>query len=227
MPDSPKPPLERLAYAVSHDLGAPVRHIRQYLGLLKPRLGELDARAEGYIERIEVASERLASQLQDVLRYSRVLNRGGEPVLTAADEAFAAACARLRLVIASSGAVVVSEVLGEVLADPDQLEELLVELIGNALEFVEPGATPSVTLRRRASPTGVRIEVADTGIGIAEHAGRAVFDLWRRLHADGEYAGRGVGLAICELIVQRHGGTIGYESEPGRGSTFWFELPPG
>ncbi len=225
MADAPRPPLERLAYAVSHDLGAPVRHIGQYLALLKPRLGPLDPRAEQYVERIEAANGRLAEKLQDVLRFSRVMTQGRPPVPTDAAEAFDAACARLGVRLGQVGASVTSEGLGEVLADPAQLNDLLVELISNSIEFVAPDTAPVVTVRGHATAAGRRIEVRDNGIGVQGHVGREIFDLWRTLHPAGTYPGRGVGLALCELIVERHGGSIGFESEPGAGSCFWFELP--
>lgn len=225
MTDPPRPPLERLAYSVSHDLGAPVRHINQFLSLLKPRLGPLDERGAQYLARIEAAGGRLEQQLQDVLRFSRILSRGAPPVLTDALEAFDAASLRLRPRLTACGATVTSEGLGEVFADPEQLTELITELIRNASEFVASGTAPVVAVRGHPTASGCRIEVHDNGIGVGEHVGRDIFALWRRSHPAGTYAGRGVGLALCELIVERHGGTIGYESAPGGGTCFWFELP--
>ena len=109
--------------------------------------------------------------------------------------------------------------------DATQLVQLFQNLLANAIKFHRPGVAPRVSLSAQAGAEGWRFAVTDNGIGIAPEYFERIFALFQRLHGRTEYPGTGIGLALCKKIVERHGGHIGVESEPGRGSTFWFTLP--
>ncbi len=131
----------------------------------------------------------------------------------------------LRRGVEDSGAELTTEGLGDVYADATQLSELLRELLDNAIKFRRPDRAPKVRVSCSGNADGWRFEITDDGIGIPAHVGRELFDLWRMLEPPGAYAGRGVGLTIAELIVRRHGGSIGVVSTRDEGTTVWFELP--
>jgi signal transduction histidine kinase len=109
------------------------------------------------------------------------------------------------------------------MADPELLEIVLQNLVANGLKFSE--GVPRVTIAARATDGLWRIEVADQGIGISEQDQKQIFGLFNRLHPQDRYEGAGLGLTMCLRIIQRHGGTMGVDSTPGKGSRFWFTLP--
>ena len=110
-------------------------------------------------------------------------------------------------------------------ANPIALEQALTNLLTNALKFVPPGVAPRVTVRAEEFDSRVRIYVEDNGIGIPPDQHERIFGIFERLHSDQTYPGTGIGLAIVQKSVERMGGRVGVESEPGKGSRFWFELP--
>jgi len=176
--------------------------------------------------------------IQDLLTYSRVTTRGKPPELFEAREALEDALANLQGVIEDTGAKVTTGELPRVLADRAQLVQLFQNLLSNALKFNKPGEPPQVDVRansgKAAAPeagTGGEpsriwwnFSVSDRGIGIDPKYFERVFEIFQRLHSGDEYPGTGIGLALCKRIVERHGGTIRVESEPGKGATFTFTL---
>ncbi|TET39950.1 MAG: hypothetical protein E3J66_07525, partial [Dehalococcoidia bacterium] len=128
----------------------------------------------------------------------------------------------------TKGSIHVPEPLPPVYGDPYQMHQLLQNLIGNGLKFHQEGMPPKITVR--ASPMEdnmIRVEVQDNGIGIDVEYHEQIFTMFKRLHSREHYGGTGIGLAVCKKIVDRHGGDIGVDSAPGKGSTFWFTLPGG
>ena len=126
----------------------------------------------------------------------------------------------------TGGIINVPEPLLHVDADPSQIHQLLQNLIGNGLKYSRKGVAPVITVRsRQEDGKTVRIEVQDNGIGIEEEYQANIFGMFKRLHSREDYEGSGIGLAVCKKIVERHGGEIGVESNPGEGSTFWFTIP--
>jgi len=217
--------LERFAYVVSHDLQEPLRMVSNYTELLGQRYtGKLDADADQFIAYAVDAAKRMYSLIDDVLAYSRVGTRSESAEPTSCEDVLKRVLADLKVVTEESGAVVTHDALPTVMADAVQLGELFQNLVGNAIKFrgQEP---PRVHLS--ANPRGKEwtFSVRDNGIGVNSQDADRIFGVFQRLHARSDYPGNGIGLAICQKIVERHGGRIWLESESGQGSTFYFTLP--
>jgi light-regulated signal transduction histidine kinase (bacteriophytochrome) len=219
--------LEQFAYVASHDLQEPLRMVVSYLQLLERRYkGQLDERADRHIGYAVDGAKRMQRLINDLLTYSRVGRRGDTQALTDAEQVLQHTLRDLGQVIEESGATVEHDPLPVVHADPTQLGQLLHNLIANALRF-RGDAPPRVYVGARYAPDANEwvFEVNDNGIGIAPEYFDRIFIIFQRLHGRDEYPGTGIGLAICKKIVERHGGRIWVESEPGQGATFFFTLP--
>jgi signal transduction histidine kinase len=217
--------LQQFAYAASHDLRAPLRTVASFTQLLQRRYaGQLDPDADDFIRFAVDGVTRMKSLLDGLLEYSRVGTRGKSPQETSCDAVFDEAVANLRAEIAESGSVVLRDPLPTVRSDRTQLVQLFQNLLGNAIKFRRP-VPPRVQVSARYDQGAWLFRVSDNGIGIrAEDTGR-IFEIFKRLHTPEEYPGNGIGLAVCKKIVERHGGRIWVESEPGVGSVFCFTLP--
>ncbi len=219
--------LQQFAYIASHDLQEPLRAISGFTELLERRYkGELDERADRYINFIVDGTRQMQQVIQDLLAYSRVQTKAHEFDLIDTNRALDQALLNLRVSIRDRHAhVAVEDRLPEIFADGIQITQVFQNLIGNALKFQKPGAVPEIRISTVREGGDWVFSVADNGIGIdARHLDR-IFMLFQRLHAKGEYDGTGIGLAICKRIVERHGGSIAVQSTPGLGSTFTFSIP--
>ena len=225
--------LEGFAYAASHDLQEPLRMVASFVGLLKERYqGQLDRDADEFIAFAMDGAKRMQRLIDDLLEYSRVATRGQPPAPTDAAAALDEALWNLTLAIEEAGATVTHDPLPTVLADPIQLMQLFQNLVGNALKF-RGSEPPRVHVSARATfevseTSKVWVfAVRDNGIGIAPENFERIFGVFQRLHSQTEYPGSGIGLAVCQKIVARHGGRIWVASQPGAGATFYFTLPAG
>jgi signal transduction histidine kinase len=217
--------LEQFAYVASHDLQEPLRMVTAYTQLLSERYrGRLDETADKFIGYASEGAQRMQVLIQDLLAFSRV---GRNTTGTGSVDCEALMPEVLQILgsaIEESGAVVTHGQLPVVQADRTQMAQLLQNLIGNAIKFrgTEP---PLVSVQAEKSGPQWLFSVNDNGIGIAPEYAENIFVVFQRLHARNEYPGNGIGLAICKKIVERNGGKIWVESQPGCGSSFKFTLP--
>jgi len=219
--------LEQFAYVASHDLQEPLRMVRNYTQLLARRYrGVLDGDADTFIQFAMEGVDRMKRLISDLLAYSRVGTRKQELTPQPADEALKRALANLEVSLKEANAEVRVEPLPVVLGDAVQLEQLFQNLVGNAVKF-QGEKPPRVHISAQQLGGEWRFAVTDNGIGIEPQYFERIFVLFQRLHGKEEYAGTGIGLAVCKKIVERHGGRIWVESKPGEGTTFYFTLADG
>ena len=219
--------LEQFAYVISHDLQEPLRMVSSYTQLLAKRYSnKLDSDADEFIAYAVDGAKRMQTLLHDLLDYSRVGTRGKPFTLVNCEHVVEQAMANLKIAIEESEAAVSYDVLPTVMGDEGQLVQLFQNLIGNAIKFrrEEP---PKVHIWARRRNSVVTFSVNDNGIGINPQHSQSIFEIFRRLHTREEYPGTGMGLAICKKIVERHGGHISVQSQPGQGSTFDFSVDMG
>ncbi|HSW05476.1 sensor histidine kinase [Aquabacterium sp.] len=217
--------LEQLAYVASHDMQEPLRMVASYLQLVAQRYGSrLDADGLEFIGYAVDGAKRMQALINDLLAFSRLSTktRPFEPIAIA--QIVATAEFQLQMAIKDSGASITKGELPTVLGDSTQLLQLFQNLVGNAIKF-RGDAAPRVHVAAQASEEGWLFSVSDNGIGIAPAYFEHIFVLFKRLHGRKDYAGTGIGLALCKSIVEGHGGRIWVESSPGRGSIFRFTLP--
>jgi len=218
--------LQQFAYIASHDLSEPLRMVSSYLQLLRRRYrGQLDGEADEFIDYAVDGATRMRALIEALLAYSRA-GRGGEPAPVELDAVATDVLRTLAGALVRSSAHVEVGHLPRVTGDRVQLEQLLQNLIANALKFRD-GPRAHVWVKADPAPTGmVQISVADAGIGIDAVHRERVFKMFQRLHDREAYEGTGIGLAICRKIVERHGGRIWVEEREGGGTVFRFTLPP-
>ncbi|HXG49174.1 MAG TPA: ATP-binding protein [Methylomirabilota bacterium] len=224
--------LELFAYVASHDLQEPLRMITSYTQLLQRRYqSKLDADADTFIQFAVDGAHRMQKLINDLLTYSRVGTRPKTFEPTDCNKMVQSALANLKLAIEESGTQVCCDVLPTLPADGVQLVQLFQNLIGNAIKFRGQEAPRiHISAHLRKVPEDPTLEewqftVKDNGIGIEPQFFERIFVIFQRLHTQQEYPGTGIGLAICKKIVERHGGRIWVESQPGEGSAFHFTLP--
>ncbi len=218
--------LEQFAYSASHDLQEPLRSVRIFSELLSDRYGSrLDGEALQFLGNIRDGADRMERLVRDLLAYTQTARTDMLPEPVDANAAYQAAVTSLAAAITETGAVVGSDPLPVVSFHPTQLEQLFQNLIGNSLKYHRPGVAPVVEVAARRGDGEWIFSVKDNGIGIeSEYTGK-IFGLFKRLHGSSEYSGTGIGLALCQRIVERHHGRIWVDSEPGKGSAFHFTIP--
>jgi len=217
--------LDEFIRLTAHDLHEPLRMVSCYVQLLERRYcGRLDSDADEFIQFAMDGARRMQAMVDGLSALSRVTS-AGRPFRTAdLNASVQSAVSALRPAIDEAGAVVRCDTLPSVLADGAQLEQLYHNLIGNALRFSN-GRRPRVHVGVENKSGEHVFFVRDNGIGIDPRYAEKVFVMFQRLHARDEYEGNGIGLAVCKRIVERHGGRIWVESEPGKGAAFRFTIP--
>lgn len=216
--------LEQFAYVASHDLQAPLATIASFAQLLEKRYQDrLDSQANKFIGNIVQGCTRMQTLIDDLLEYSRV-GRSQKPFQPIdCNQVLEQAIANLQAVIGETKAVINYSELPVVTGDISQLIQLFQNLLGNAIKY-RKAASPVVRITVCKHENKWLFSVSDNGIGIAEQHQERIFQIFKRLHTQREYSGTGIGLAICQKIVERHGGSIWVESEPGQGSIFHFTI---
>lgn len=223
--------LEEFSYVASHDLKEPLRKIITFGDLLRYTIKEnADERVLNYVTRMQHSAGRMMSLIDDLLQLSRIGRGERQFEETDLDEVLRGVMQDLEPAIEQRHAEIKADPLPRLMAKPLQMQQLFQNLLTNALKFNE-SETPRITISNDVIiPEGstdhhCQITVADNGIGFeAENAAR-IFEPFQRLHGRSEYAGSGIGLAICKKIVEFHNGTITARSEPGKGSAFTITLP--
>jgi signal transduction histidine kinase/DNA-binding LacI/PurR family transcriptional regulator len=217
--------LRQFAYVASHVLQEPLRMVKSYLQLIERRYkGQLDADADDFIDFAVNGAERMQTLIHDLLEYSRVTTHGKLFAPTDCTTTLHHALANLEIAIEENDAVVTHDELPTVLGDETQLLRLLQNLIGNAIKFRKKETRPEIHINAERAGDEWTFSVRDNGIGIDSGYFERIFMIFQRLHSREEYEGTGIGLAVCQKIVERHGGRIWVESEPGKGSTFYFTI---
>jgi PAS domain S-box-containing protein len=217
--------LEQFAYVASHDLQEPLRMVSSYTQLLAQRYeGQLDDTARKYIHYAVDGAIRMQTLINDLLAYSRVGTRSQPLAPTDSHSALGEAIRNLVVMIEENHAIVTNDDLPTVRADASQLVLVFQNLLANAIKFRREDL-PRVHVSAQDHGREWVFSVQDNGIGIAPQHAKRVFVIFQRLHTREEYPGTGIGLAVCQRIVERHGGKIWFESEPGKGATFFFTLP--
>jgi PAS domain S-box-containing protein len=217
--------LEQFAYIASHDLQEPLRAVTGMVQLLQRRYqGRLDADADEFIGFAVEGTTRMQTLINDLLAFARVGTRAKRFERTDAATALQAALTNLAVAIHESCAVVTCDALPTVTADPSQLAQVFQNLIGNAIKF-HGALPPEIHIGAEHLPGEWRFSVRDNGIGMDPRYFQRIFEVFQRLHTRREYPGTGIGLAICKKIVERHGGRIWVDAQPGQGSTFYWTVP--
>ncbi len=218
--------LEQFAYVASHDLQEPLRMVSSYTQLLMRRYGDkLDGDAKEFTAFIVDGATRMKQLIEDLLAYSRVGTRDKNFKPVDAESSLKRALTNLRAAIQDSGATVTQDKLPTIPCDEVQLAQLFQNLIGNALKFRKPDVAPAVHVGAAEQGAEWEFMVRDNGIGIEPQYFERIFMVFQRLHDKGEYPGTGIGLAIVKKVVERHGGRIWVQSQPGAGTTFHFTMP--
>ncbi len=218
--------LGQFAYIASHDLQEPLRMVASYTQLLSRRYtGKLDKDADEFIAYAVDGANRMQRLIQDLLTFSRVGTKINDLRDISSEDALRRALMNLQRAIDDSGAVVTHDPLPTVLADETQLVQLFQNLVGNAIKYQGPGIPRVHISAQKSGGEKSTFSVRDNGLGIDPKYFERIFGMFQRLHKRDEFDGTGIGLAICKKVVERHGGSISVESEPGKGSTFHFTVP--
>jgi light-regulated signal transduction histidine kinase (bacteriophytochrome) len=219
--------LEQFAYVASHDLQEPLRMVASFTQLLAKRYqGKLDQDADEFIGFAVDGAHRMQMLINDLLAFSRVETRGKPLEPTDCEAVLSHTLADLAAMVQESGAVVTHDPLPTVPADTVQMGQIFQNLLINALKF-KGGETPKVHIFAQRQGDEWLFGFQDNGIGIDPQHQERIFAIFQRLHRREDIPGTGLGLALCKKIAERHGGRIWVESEPGRGSTFYFTIPGG
>jgi PAS domain S-box-containing protein len=219
--------LHDFAYIASHDLREPLRKIKAFGHLLNSKFnGDLGAEGKDYIARMNSAADRMDEMLEGLLSYSGI-NTQGEPFMEVNLRLIVEqVLSDLELRIEETGGKVEVGELPVLHGDPLQLRQLMQNVIGNALKYNRKGEPAHVIVSCQVEGDGyIKITIRDKGIGFDMKDARRIFQPFVRLHGRSEYDGSGMGLAICQKIVERHGGSISAESKLGIGTTFSIILP--
>lgn len=218
--------LEQFAVVAAHDLKSPLVAVGGYVQLLRRRFSDrLGPEGVSHLDQAAQGVAQMENLIEDLLAYARVAAQDREPEIVDVDAALEEALEGLSSEIEASEGCVTRDALPVVTGHRREWVQLFQNLVGNALKFrgEEP---PRVHVGAIEKPEGWEIYVGDNGIGIDPAAFNRIFQLFERLHGQSQYRGTGVGLAICKKIVEARGGRIWVESEPGKGATFRFTLPP-
>ena len=217
--------LEQFAYVASHDLQEPLRMVSSFTQLLERRYKDkLDDDANDYIGFVVEGAQRMKDLIDDFLAFSRLNTTAREFEVVLMDVALDDVLINLKAYIRDHNAQISHDTLPTIKGDPIQINQLLQNLIANAIKF-HGDKPPKIQISAQEFGDKWLFSVKDNGIGIDPKHQDQIFSIFKRLHTREDYEGTGIGLSICKRIVERHGGNIWVESELGKGSTFYFTIP--
>jgi len=218
--------LQQFAYVASHDLQEPLRMISSYLQLIERRYKDkLDQDATDFINFAVDGAKRMQSLIVGLLDFSRIRTHGRPFTRFNVADILNLVFKDLEVQIKETEAIVEYGEMPFILADETQIPRLFQNLIQNAVKYRRDGVKPHITITSENSGNGYIFCVRDNGIGIENQYFERIFTIFQRLHAREEYPGTGIGLSICKRIVERHNGKIWLKSEPGEGTSFYFNIP--
>lgn len=216
--------LEEFAYIASHDLQEPLRMVVSYMQLLERRYkGKLDNDADEFIHYAVDGASRMKRLINDLLNYSR-LNKEGQISQVNMNEIVNEVIQNLSASIKESNTTINYPVLPIISSEKTQMVQLFQNLISNAIKFSKDKRHPEININFVQQANYWQFSISDNGIGIDQQYSDKVFIIFKQLHTKSKFGGTGIGLAIAKKIVERHGGKIWFESEPGKGTTFYFTL---
>ena len=219
--------LERFCYSIAHDLRAPLRSLSGFSNALIEDYGQsLDEKGREYAKRIGGSATRMDDLIQSLLEYGAIAHGGLNFEQINLNEVVSRSITSLNAELkASQSEVKVQQELGTVSADREMMQHVMQQLLCNAIKFVTPDTTPRIEILAEDRGARKRLYVKDNGIGIDPQHQQKIFGVFERLHGYDLYSGTGIGLSIVKKAVERMGGSVGVDSEPGNGSAFWIELP--
>ncbi|WP_240543430.1 PAS domain-containing sensor histidine kinase [Spirosoma foliorum] len=232
--------LEKFAYIASHDLQEPLRKVQSFGDLLKNQYAVELGEGLDYLERMQSAASRMSLLIKDLLTFSRISTRQESTTSVSLNQVIEEVIDDLEVAILQVDAQIQVDLLPVISGDESQLWQLFQNLLSNALKFQQPGIAPVIRVQveqilagsipalvqpSRQAMAYHQINVSDNGIGFDEKYVDRIFQVFQRLHTRNEYAGTGIGLAICEKVVANHGGAITAYSKPGKGATFTIYFP--
>jgi PAS domain S-box-containing protein len=217
--------LQQFAYAASHDLQEPLRMVSSFSQLLERRYkNRLDDDADEFIEFIVEGAQRMKHLIDDLLIYSRVRKDEKEFERVDLEKLLTTILSNLSVSIKEHHVVITYDTPPSIIADSSQMGQVFQNLIGNAIKFRD-NENPRIDISVEEDPDKWTFAVKDNGIGIDKKHQKQIFEMFRRLNTRKEYPGTGIGLSICQKIIERHGGKLWVDSIPGEGSTFYFTIP--
>ncbi len=224
--------LDRFAFMASHDLQEPLRKIRTFSDLLCVKYKTLlDADAVGYITRIQNAAARMQTLIKDILAFSRISNEKDTFIYSDLNIILQESLIELESTIQEKQASIVAGKLPAIDINPGLIQPLFYNLIGNAIKYSKKNVPPAIRVyaeiitSEQSGDDYCRIFIEDNGIGFDQIYAEQVFDMFRRLHVNGEFEGTGIGLTLCKKIVEKHNGFIAVQSKVNEGTTFIITLP--
>jgi len=217
--------LQQFAYSASHDLQEPIRNVAVYSEVVARRYSKvLDAEGQKFLGFLTEGGRRLATLVDDLLAYTRAGAVEGLPGTVNAGSVLQQTLATLGEAIRENHAIVTADPLPEVHIGEAHLQQVFQNLIGNALKYRNEDS-PRIHISATNQGAAWRFAVEDNGIGIDPQYKEKIFGVFKRLHREQKYGGTGIGLAICQRVVERYGGRIWVDSAPGKGAIFYFTLP--
>jgi PAS domain S-box-containing protein len=220
--------LRQFAYAAAHDLQEPLRNVVNAAGMLTLRVGDsMDGSSKQYLQFCIEGAERMHGMVKDLLAFTTVVEGpASSNAYAEAGDVIEDVEANLALAISENEAAILRSDLPAVAIERTHLLQLFQNMIGNALKYRSLERAPVIRVSATRQADDWRFEISDNGIGFSPEYKERIFGVFKRLHPRHEFAGSGIGLAICGRIVAHYGGRIWAEGRPGEGATFFFTLPP-